>query len=70
MVTFLSCPKMVDIVMKLCLSMFSMLFLSFADFVKTIFQKYIQFQTVWIQIMSDILSGLIRVQNVCKGCMH
>ena len=76
MVTFLSCPKMLNIVIKFCLSQFSMLFLSFADFVqnmfflKMIFQKYIQLQTVWIQIMTDILSGLIRVQNVCKGYIH
>ena len=24
-------------------------------------------QTVWIQIMPDVLSGLIYVQTVCKG---
>ena len=43
-------------------------FLSSADF----FQKVLsgtppECQTVWIQIRSDILSGLVWVQTVCKG---
>ena len=34
---------------------------------KRIFQEYHQsFQTVWIQIRTDVLSGLIWVQIVCK----
>ena len=51
-----------------------MLFLSPVDFfLKLTFSKKnllglpSECQTVWIQIRSDILSGLIRVQTVCKG---
>ena len=66
MVTFLSCPKMVNIVIELCLSLFSMLSYRLPILLKLFFLKkdiseIYQFQTVWIQIMSDILSGLIRV---------
>ena len=39
---------------------FFMIFLLFADFFQSVCQ------TVWIQIRSDILSGLIWVQIVCK----
>ena len=37
------------------------------NFFKKIFQEYHQCQTIWIQIRPDVLSGLIRVQTVCKG---
>ena len=44
-----------------------MLLLSFADFFKIYrFEKFLC-QTVWIQIMTDILSVVIWVQTVCKG---
>ena len=36
------------------------------NFCKNFFKEYYQYQTVWIQIRPDILSGLIRVQTVCK----
>ena len=46
-------------------------FIASADFFKIIFSKNsgipLGFQTVWIQIRPNILSGLIWVQTVCKG---
>ena len=49
-----------------------MLFLSSADFFKQLFSKILsgiqsECQTDWIQIRTDILSGLIWVQSVCEG---
>ena len=47
-------------------------FLSSADFFfffkifKNLFQEYHQFQTVWIQIRTEVLPVQIWVQNVCK----
>ena len=54
------------------------LFLSSADFFQNqCFWKILsgifipsECQTVWIQIRPDILSGLIWVQTVCKGCQQ
>ena len=57
-------------------SEFCMLLLSSADIFQTQpFQKILsgiqsEFQTVWIQIRTDILSVLIWVQTVCKGCQQ
>ena len=34
---------------------------------KNLLGKPSECQTVWLQIRSDVLSGLIRVQTVCKG---
>ena len=51
-------------------------FLSSADFFPNqLFQKIIseipsECQTVWMEIRTDILSVLICVQNVCKGCQQ
>ena len=47
--------------------------MSSADFFFQYFFKKIlsgissEFQNVWIQISPDVLSGLLWVQNVCKG---
>ena len=38
-----------------------------STFFETFFQEYHQCQTIWIQIRPDKMSGLIRVQTVCKG---
>ena len=52
---------------------FMFVFLSSADFFKNqLFQKILsgtssEYQTVWIQIGPDILSGLILFQTVCKS---
>ena len=52
---------------------FFTLYMSSADFFKINFFKKnlseipLEWQTVWIQIRPDILSGLIWVQTVCKG---
>ena len=37
------------------------------NFVKKIFREHHQCQIVWLQIRLDILSGLIRVETVCKS---
>ena len=53
-----------------------MFFLSSADFFQNqLFRKNLsgipsEWQTVWIQIRPNILSGLIWVQTVCKGYKH
>ena len=36
-------------------------------FLKILFQEWHQCQTVWVQIRSEVLSGMIWVQTVCKG---
>ena len=36
-------------------------------FSEMIFRNTFKMLTVWIQIRPDILSGLIRIQTVCKG---
>ena len=51
-------------------------FLSTADFFQNqLFQKILsgipsECQTDWIQIRPDVLSGLVRVDSVCKGYEH
>ena len=40
------------------------------NFFEKFFQEYHQCQIVWIQIRPDVLSGLIWVQNVCKGYLQ
>ena len=57
--------------LTLCLLLHA--FLSDADFFQIVFSKKIlsgissEWQTVWIQIRPDILSGLIWVLTICKG---
>ena len=57
------------LLLTLCLLLFCrLLFVFKINFLEKIFQEYHQsVKQIWIQIRRGILSGLIRVETVCKG---